>query len=888
MTIAKAGWLEERYFGGASNSGRSSAPPPELLEQRRYAPDKAADILHIKIELNFDLGSKAVMGRCTTSFSPLSDGLSRLELDCAELTVDAVADGEGRRLAFDHDGNRLAVLFPRPLPKDKPSQIVVAYHGRTRAGLYFTGPTKENPRKAVQVWSQGQDEDSRHWFPCFDYPNEKATSETIVTVPENWTVVGNGELVQVVHDKARKEKRWHHRMNVPHVSYLISIACGDFLKIEQLWRNKPVQYFVKPGQEAAARRAFARTPDMLEFFSERFGVEYPYPKYSQVVVEDFIFGGMENISATTLIDRALPDIRASLDYEPEDLVSHELAHQWFGDLVTCKDWSHAWLNEGFASYAEVLYREHWKGEEDATRHRLDQMQLFLTRDKAVRRPTVTREYAMPMQLFDAHIYEKGSLILHMLRRFLGEAEFWAVVTAYLKAFAEKTAQTEDLIAVIERVTGKNLEWFFDQWVFGAGYPELEVKSDWDDTRRCAVISVDQKQKLENGKGLFRLPFIVRFHGKKKAEERSIEVSEVHHQFTFPLEEKPDFVRFDPGCQLLKKTALKMPVSMLKAQLERDPDWMGRAEAAHALAKEGSYDAIEALGAALLKEPFWGAAAEIAPALGENGSLQARDALIAALSLENPRTRRAVIKALGTFKDEVAAKALAPLARRDASYFVEAEANLALGATRHFSALAILSASAKKESHGDVIREFAYAGLARLRDDRALPVLRAGAAPGGKPRGRMSAMRALATLAKGRDPLRDEVRQELEEYLRDADFFAKMGALAALEVLGEPAAAEAADNLRSREVDGRLALNSRDVARRLRESTAKSDEVTSLRSDFEKLREENRSLRDRVERMERLAPPGKKNFGNPKALPKAKAKVKAPAKVKAKAKAKKAK
>ncbi|MCI4398397.1 MAG: HEAT repeat domain-containing protein, partial [Acidobacteria bacterium] len=883
MTIAKAGWLEERYFGGDSGTGRAAAPPPELLEQKRYAPDKAADILHIKLEVAFDLPAKAVIGRCTTSFSPLSEGLSKLELDCAELTVDAVADGEGRRLAFDHDGSRLAVLFPRPLPKDKVSQIVIAYHGRPRAGLYFTGPTKENPRKAVQVWSQGQDEDSRHWFPCFDYPNEKATSETIVTVPENWTVVANGELVEVVHDKARKQKRWHHRMNVPHVSYLISVACGEFIKIEQLWRNKPVQYFVKPGQEAAARRAFARTPDMLEYFSERFGVEYPYPKYSQVVVEDFIFGGMENISATTLIDRALPDARAALDFEPEDLVSHELAHQWFGDLVTCKDWSHAWLNEGFASYAEVLYREHWRGEEDATRHRLDQMQAFLARDKAVRRPTVTREYAIPMQLFDAHIYEKGSLVLHMLRHVLGEAEFWAVVTAYLKAFAEKTAQTEDLIAVIERVTGKNLEWFFDQWVFGAGYPELEVKSEWDENHRCAIITVDQKQKLQDGKGLFRLPFNVRFHGKKKVEERSIEATEAHHQFTFPLEEKPDFVRFDPGCQVVKKTTLKMPASMLKAQLERDPDWTGRAEAAHALGKEGSYDSIEALGAALLKEVFWGATVEIAAALGENGSLQAREALMAGLSLENPKARRAVVKALGTFRDEVAAKALSALAKRDASYFVEAEANLALGATRQPSAFAILSASAKKESHGDVIRELTYAGLARLRDDRALPILRAGAAPGGKPKGRMSAMRALATLAKGRDPLREEVRQELEEYLRDSDFFAKMGALAALEILGEAAAADAVDNLRSREVDGRLALNSRDVARRLRESTAKSDEITSLRSDFEKLREENRSLRDRVEKIEKLSPPSKPHFGNPKALPKTIVKAKTPAKARVKAK-----
>ncbi len=858
MTIAKGGWLEGRYFGGDAGGARAELPSSELVETRRYAPDKAVDILHIKIELGFDLPRKGLVGRCTTTLSPLADGLTKLELDCAELTVDAVADGEGRRLAFDHDGARLTVRFPRPLHKGVAADVVVAYHGRPRAGIYFTGPSKESPRKAVQVWTQGQDEDSRHWFPCFDYPNEKATSETLVAVPESWTVVGNGQLLSVTHDKKRREKVWHHRMDVPHVSYLISVACGEFVKVEQTWRGRPVQYFVKPGLEALARRAFARTPDMLEHFSERFGVEYPYPKYSQVVVEDFIFGGMENISATTLIDRCLPDARAALDYEPDDLISHELAHQWFGDLVTCKDWSHAWLNEGFASYAEVVYREHWKGEEDAARHRLDQMAAFLERDKAVRRATVTREYALPMQLFDAHIYEKGGLVLHMLRRLLGETDFWACVKAWLETYAGQTVQTEELIALITRVTGKNLEWFFDQWVFGAGYPELEVKASWDEDHRSAVVTVDQKQKLDGGKGLFRLPVTLRFHGKKKTEERAVEVAEAHHQFTFPLEERPEFIRFDPGCQLVKKTTLKMSLAMLKAQLERDPDWTGRAEAAHALAAEGSAEAVEALAAALGRDPFWGAAVEVAAALGENGSVAARDALAGGLAIQNPKVRRAVAKALGRFQDEAAARALAPVARKDPSYFVEAEANLALGATRHPSGFAVLAASAKKESHVDVVRAYACAGLARLRDDRAFPILRACAAPGGRPQGRMGAMRALAALARGRDPQRDIVRQELESCLRDPDFFAKMGALQSLEILDEPSAAEAVDNLRSREVDGRLVINSRDIARRLREAKGKGDEVAVLRTDFDKLREENRTLRDRIEKLEKLLPAAKKH------------------------------
>jgi len=869
MGILKSGQLAAAYFGdmGAMERGFSSAGS-EMVEGKKYAPDKVADIQHIRLEVAFDLPRRILWGRCTTTLAPLQEGLAKLELDCVELAVDAVEDGDGRRLPFEHDGTRLTVRFPRPLPKGKPVEIAVSYHGSPRSGLYFTGPSKEYPKKAVQVWSQGQDEDSRYWFPCFDYPNEKATSETLVTVPESWTVVANGELAAVTHDRKLRVKTWHHRMDVPHVSYLISIACGEFSKLEDTWRGKPVQYFVKPGQEQAARRAFARTPDMLEHFSKVFGVDYPYPKYSQVVVEDFIFGGMENISATTLIDRVLPDPRAALDYEPEDLISHELAHQWFGDLVTCQDWSHAWLNEGFASYAEVVYREHWKGEDEATRHRLDQLQTYFDRDKIVRRPVVTRDYALPMQLFDAHIYDKGSVVLHMLRRFLGEAAFWATVKRYLETHAGGTVRTGDLVKVVEEVTGKNPEWFFDQWLYGTGYPELEAKYAYDDDTRVATVTVEQKQKVEGTTGLFRLPTLLRFQGKSRTVEREVEIREARHVFTVVLDEKPEFVRLDPGAHLAMTLTFKKPLAMLKTQLLKDPDWTGRAEAARALADDGSAEALDALGEALHKERFWGAAVEMAAALGGNGSLRARDLLAAAVKVEDPRVRRAVVRALGRFQGDEAAKAIAPLAKKDVSYFVEAEANLALGSTRHASAWSVLALSAKKDSHMDVVRAFSFAGLARLRDDRALPLLKAGARPGGKPQGRMGAMKALALLSKGREVLKEDTRLALEGYLTDTDFFARYGALLALDALEEPTGAAAVDALRAREADGRLRMHSRDISRRLREGKSRGEEVTALRGDLEKLREENRGMRDRLEKLEALLPKGKATKPVPGPAPKA--------------------
>jgi aminopeptidase N len=853
VTILRKGtWFIGRYTGESeiARLKAGAVPPPQ---GRSYAPDKLVDVLHIKLEVSFDLAGKAVRGTATHTVSPLTDGLDHLVLDCVELTVEGVTDGKGRVLPFDWDGEKLTIAFPKPLGAGHPIEVSVRYHGTPRSGLYFTGPSEAYPETALQVWSQGQDEDSRHWFPCFDYPNEKATSETLVTVPESWTVVGNGALVGVTSDRRRGTKTWHHRMEVPHVSYLLSIACGEFAKIEDSWRGTPVQYFVKPGQEKQARRAFSLTPDMIEHFSETFGYAYPYPKYSQVVVEDFIFGGMENISATTLIDRCLMDERASLDYEPQDLISHELAHQWFGDLVTCKDWSHAWLNEGFATFCEVVYREHWRGGEDAGYHRLQQMQSYFERDRSERRPIVTKAYTLPMELFDQHIYEKGGLVLHMLRHVLGDGPFWASVRAYLHEYAGRNVQTEDLIGVINRVTGKNLEWFFDQWVFGAGFPEFEVSYAWDEKHKTATLTVDQKQKVDERTPVFRTPVTVRFHGRRPVEE-GIVVSQAHQLFSFRLEEKPAFASFDPGFHILKKLTFKKPPEMLKTQIVKDPDWFGRVEAAQALCREGSREALDAVGKALRSDPFWGARAEMAAALGENGSLHSRDLLIKALGTKDHKVRRALVRALGQFQDEIAAKALLPLARKDPSYFVEGEANAALGATRQTLAFDALERAVRKESHLDVIRAGALSGLARLRDERAWPLLRACAAPGGKPQGRIAAMRAMAAMARGREPQRFDVRQELERYLYDANFFAKFGAMMALELLDEPAAALELERIGQREVDGRIRMNARDIARALREGKSKGEEIVRLRGDLEKLREERRALEDRVAKLEALAAP----------------------------------
>ncbi len=859
MTIRKQGvWLEERYFGGCEEVsrllvGKAQSHP----EGRRYAPDKVADIDHIKLEISFDIPRKKIMGICTTSLAPIGTTVDRLVMDCMELTVDSVKDGRGKGLAFHHDGERLEIQFKAQLPADELTDIVVAYHGHPRVGLYFTGPDEFHPDKAVQIWTQGEDEDSRYWFPCFDYPNEKASSETITTVPEGWTVVGNGEMISAKHNKRAKTRTFHYREEIPHANYLISLACGEFVKILDEWDGIPVEYFVKPGLEEKARRSFKNTPDMLACFSDRFGYRYPYKKYAQVVVEDFIFGGMENIGATTLIDRVLVDDRGALDYEPDDLISHELAHQWFGDLVTCKDWSHAWLNEGFATYSEVVYREHWKGGDDAHYHRHRAAQSYLLRDRIERRPVVTKDYTYPMELFDQHIYEKGSCVVHMLRHVLGEEDYWRVIREYLQAFAGKTVQTVDLITTITRVTGKNLEWFFDQWLYGTGYPEYEVTYAYDGTQGVATLRVDQKQKVENKTPLFRMPVTLSFHGKNGPIQSSVLVNKSHHVFHVKLDEAPLFVRFDPGSHILKSLNFKKPPAMLKTQLEKDPDFFGRIEAAQGLCREGSVDSLNAVGRHLPKETFWAVQAEMASALGENGSLLARDLLIRHLKkMSHPKARRTVVAALGRFRDPKAAKALRPFAEKDPSCFVEAQAALSLGSTLQKGAFEIIEKAVARDSDLDVIREYALAGLSRLRDDRAIPILKQYAAPGPTFRARGAAMAGLARLCKGRDGIKDDARIEIEQYTSDSDYFAKLQAMSALEALGETAALPEIQRLANREADARMKITARDVSLSLRKGKTRGEEVNALRKDLEKLQNHNRSLADRIEKLEASLPKAK--------------------------------
>ncbi|MGH7295537.1 MAG: M1 family metallopeptidase, partial [Polyangiaceae bacterium] len=432
-----------------------------------------------------------------------------------------------------------------------------------------------------QVWSQCQEEDARHWLPCHDKPHVKMATEITVTAPAGWKVLGNGELTK----QSGSSFTW--TMKEPHPSYLVTLVAGEFDGDATTAGKVHVQYYVPKGRLADIERCFGKTPAMIAHFAEFTGVAYPYEKYAQVCVGDFIFGGMENTSATTLTDAALHDERSHQDQRNDGLIAHELAHQWYGDLLTCKDWSQGWLNEGFATYFEIVWREKDEGW-DAARHGLfEKAQSYFAEDAQYRRSIVTRMYKDPIEVFDRHLYEKGGLVLDMLRSELGDALFQAGIRHYTKKHAGENVVTADLARAFEEATGRNVEWFIDQWVHRGGHPELDVAHEWDDDAKCARLTVKQTQKTDDATPLFRASVTVGFvlHGGATQEHR-IEIEPRREQtFLFPLAGKPALVRFDPSDRLLKKLTMKLGEDMLKEMLS-DRDAMLRIRAAHGLAEKG--------------------------------------------------------------------------------------------------------------------------------------------------------------------------------------------------------------------------------------------------------------------------------------------------------------
>ena len=831
-----SGGVERRPFGFAG------ATP-------RYPPDRVADIRHIRLNLKVDPRKRTLAGTATHRLAPLAQPLRRLPLNLVELTVDGVTMG-GRRLDFEHHDGVLEIHFKPAVPVGREVEVSIEYHGSPRTGLNFTGPDADYPDRPYQAWSQGQDEYARYWFPNHDFPNQKQTTEVIVEAPAEFETVSNGTLVSV--EPRGRWRRWHWTQEVPHVSYLVSLVVGVFDRWEEDRDGLPLQYYVPPGRVADGHRAFDETPAMVGFLSELAGTPYPYSKYASVVVQDFTWGGMENTSATTYIDDLLPDERAAPDYDSGRLVSHELAHQWFGDLLTCREWAHAWLNEGFATYAWPYYAERAHGLDEAQRLHLEHAEQYFAEDREYRRAIVNRAYTEPTELFDIHLYEKGSWVLWMLRHVLGDDVFTKGVHEYVRRHRGGLVVTEDLVRAMEDTSGKALGWFFDQWVYGGGHPEFEVSYKWNEDDGVAGLKVHQAQKTDALTHVFRAPLQVAFGqpgGRTAVHQVEVGRRGADDGFTFKLPARPTWVRFDEGNRVLKTLDFPREDAMLISQLEND-EVTGRVEAAGQLGRKGSPAAVKALGTALNNDGFWYVQVAAARGLGVAQGSAAREALVAALSHPQSRVRTAAATALGRFQgDEAVVAPLLKTLNRDRSYTAAGAAAAALGRAGATRTLPDLLKAAQRPSHREVVAAGALRGLAALRDPAQLGAILEHARPGREQRVRAVALGAAATLARATGPeQRDEVRRTAERSLRDPLYFVRRGAIRALEDLGDAAAIPALRAAIDRDVEGAVRYESRVAIDGIRRGLTDAKEMGQLRDDVEELRRANRELRERLDRL----------------------------------------
>jgi aminopeptidase N len=655
----------------------------ERMANDQYTRSHDYDLVDQQIQLRgFDWDSTSFEGRVATTLVSLRPGLDSVIFDAgSRLKVTRVTDGKGGTLRFAAHGDTLVVYLARPVAMRDTARFAIAYHGSVEngQGLTFIRPDGMVHRPQ-QIWSQGEDHNNHDWFPTYDFPNDKMTWSLEATVPRGYTAVSNGTLT-VDRRNADGTRTMTWRQAKPSATYLVSLIVAPLAKVSDSWKGIPVDYYVYREDSALARPLFHVTPDMIDVYATLTGVRYPWAKYAQTTVADF-FGGMENVSATTLVDW-LPDARAYADrpWYQWILIPHELAHQWFGDYVTTENWANMWLNEGFAEFMPGQYWARRLGRHAEDDYYLDEYHQFMQID-AVRR--------MPLaSLGSNNIYPKGALVLRMLERYLGPDRFWAGIHRYLTDHAFDNATTDDLRQAILDATGQNLDAFWSQWIYQAGYPEFTVTAAYDTSAAALTLVVKQTQvdtSKADSTGLryttplvFTMPVTIRVGTASGDVVRRAELAQREDTIAISgVKSPPTMVVFDDGNTILKKLTFDQPTAWLATQLERDPDLWNREWVIGQLAgRKGDSLAAVALARAATSADYFLTRQEAVAALDSIPQPVALAALERAIADTSAQVRAAAAEALGNVGGDRAVQLLRAAWTKDTSYEVRAGALMGL-------------------------------------------------------------------------------------------------------------------------------------------------------------------------------------------------------------------
>ena len=791
-----------------TSSGNHKLPP------EHFAPNREFDLVNIKLELNFNLDKKELIGKAIEKIAPLRNKLNQIHLNAVDMTIDSVML-VNNKLKYNYDGKILTIDFNKSFGLNDTLQFVVNYSTVPQKGIYFITPDDAYPDRTPQIWSQSEMEDARYWYPCHDYPDDYSTSEIIATVPDNWEVVSNGLLKRIDINKINRTKTFDWVENKPHVIYLNSIVAGVYSIVDDHYGKIPIYYYVPPVYKDDAKENFAETPDILKFYSTVTGYQYPWDKLSLAAVTNFTFGGMENVSAITLTDGTLHKKADEPQASSTGLVAHETAHQWFGDLMTCRSWDQAWLNEGFATYFTALYEEHLYGEDAYAYQMMNNHRAVIAADKRERRPTVYNRYNDPVDLFSTYIYPRGASVLHMLRGIIGKDLFFKAIKYYVHKYKFHNVDSHDFQNAVQEATGYNLYWFFNEWLYKGGHPVFDVSYKYNDADHKLNLNVKQVQKVDEITPVYRMPVNILIQTKSGKMNEKIIVDSLENNYTFNVDEKPLMVNFDEGSYLLKEMKFKKSVEELAFQLKNDPDVAGRIWAAKQLSKNNDESAEKALIDGLKNDTFYGVRSTCASVLNNYTNEESHTALMSALNDKDPRVRDDAISSLGNFKDSKTLNRLKDIYKSSPNDYVRSACINAISKIDSINSLSLITKALSQNSHGQIIATTALRNLAKISPEDAYNKAIELSQYGQPQNLRVMAIYLLAGIDKDKSNTIDL----LKKYALDPYIWARRGALTGLGRIGDKSLIPFLKEREKSETDGRLKQAAQEAIKRIEKEGA---------------------------------------------------------------------
>ncbi len=653
------------------------------------------DLLHTTLRISFDWEKQYLHGLAELTLKPYFYPQRQLVLDAKGMDIHSVhlmKGYDGTPLEFDNDGQKLTIDLGREYTRNEEYTLEIDYTAKPNElasggsdaitddkGLYFINPLGTEPNKPQQIWTQGETEASSAWFPTIDAPNERMTQEIYITVDPKFTTLSNGTFMYS-RQNADGTKTDYWKQEKPHAPYLAMLAIGEYAVVEDKWRDVEVNYYVEPEYEKTAKKIFGNTPEMMEFFSQKLGVDYPWAKYAQVVVRDFVSGAMENTSASTFMEDLQLNERELLDKSWDGIIAHELFHQWFGDLVTTESWANLPLNEAFANYSEYLWAEHKYGADEAAYLNMEELEQYLDEAETKREPLIRYYYNDREDMFDSHSYAKGGRVLHMLRKLVGDDAWWASLNLYLTRNKYSDVEVAELRMAFEDVTGKDLMWFFDQWFMKPGHPELLVTQRYN--KGQLQLNVQQLQDTAYVP-VYRLPLQVAVWADGKKQVYPIVVDKARQTFTFDVATQPQLVLFDAEQQLLGVVEHEKTEEELLYQFRNAGHLAPKLEALYELQEQAARPQVQSMYKEALQDEYW---AVRSTALGivsrlKEGQASALEPIVRQMATKDKKgavRAEAILALAGWGGDKY--KSLFSQAMNDSSYQVSAAAVLAYAGT----------------------------------------------------------------------------------------------------------------------------------------------------------------------------------------------------------------